>query len=61
MTFVSGAEPQGEESESGEKTAAGQRHETGYHHRERRADQEKTGRDHVAGHGLISARKFFHH
>lgn len=57
---VAGSEPEGEKSEGGEETAAEQGHETGHHHRKRRADKEEAGRDDVAGHGLVGARKFFH-
>lgn len=59
--YVTGAEPESEKGEGGEKTAAEPGHETWYYHRKRCADQETAGRDHVAGHGLISARKFLHH
>lgn len=59
--FVTGVKPESEKSEGSEEAAAEQRHETGHHNRKRCADQETTGRDHVAGYSLISARKFIHH
>jgi len=58
--FVTGVEPEGEKSEGSQTAADEQGHETRNHHRERGTNAAAAGRDHAAGHRVVSARKLFH-